>query len=107
MKAAGITIRKLTILRDQLQLDRNALSYSIQFNDDTLHQLEQSGNGKTFDADCARERGKSLRAERSRLDTAMEKVKPALIALTDLYANGWLDMPAETVAATVRRGKPQ
>lgn len=96
MRAAGITIRKLTLLRDALQLQRNHLTGSIAFAE-AYPDMTTLGSNEV----------KDMRVTRARIDTALEELRPAIVALTSIYSRGWLDMTPEDVASSVKRGRPQ
>lgn len=102
MKNAGITIRRLSLLRDALQDERNRLTDSI---DREIAIAE--ANRPTGTVATRSDYEQVMRAERSRIDTALERIKPALIGLTEIYSSGWFDMPLSTFVASIKRGKPQ
>jgi hypothetical protein len=101
LKAAGLTIRKLTLLRDALQSNRNTATNAIDWKTSEWEANRPSGQVLGF----VPTEISDLRAQRSRIDTALEEIRPALVSLTTIYSRGWLDMTPDVVCSTVRRGK--
>lgn len=103
MKSAGITIRRLTIIRDALQMTRNSITSTLAHTEDLVENQKMT----TDELTRIHQSSVMYRQERARIDTALEEIRPAIVALTTLYARGWLDMSPETLIASVVRGRPQ
>ena len=84
MKAAGVTIRRMTLVQDALQKQR------------AFHEWDLAG-------DLTDERVADTKKKMAKLDTEIAKLGKAIIGLTEVYAAGWLDKPADAVVRSVIR----
>ena len=94
-RAAGTTIRKLTLLMDEMQAERKAQAFTVENEE----RWRKEGRVDLYD----REREQAARQAMARLDTKISDLGRTIASLSQVYADGWLDKPAAAVIRGIIR----